>query len=337
MTNLEGDSPTSVVDAPDGTTEPDSKRVKTEAAPSEPPAEPAADTAPEPPAAAGEAAAETAPPTGVPLLELNLAAGSRIEVLWEVEMSDDTDEKIWWGATLLEAEGDAKVGETSIRYDGRDGFSEETKRIVFASPTRMWDVDLSEGLPWRVQGSTWEPKDDPEAADQGESAEAEQEALPVGSAVKARFQGGDIWHAATVAAENDDGTLDVLYEDRTLEQGIPREFVRAVALAPAVAKALVEAEETPHAAESIDAFFETFVTSLTSGAMFQSLPPEKQALASEKVRAMRPFFEAELCELMDERGRGAIVTGEDIKMMLPRVTARQARAQAEAQAQAQQA
>lgn len=331
--NPEGDSPTSIVDAPDSTVEPDSKRVKTEAAPADPPAAPAADASPESPAAPEAAAA--VPPTGVPLSELSLAAGSRIEVMWEVEMSDDTDEKIWWGATLLEAEAEAEVGEASIRYDGRDGFAEETKRIVFASPTRMWDVALSEGLPWRVQGSTWEPKDDPEEA--AEEAEAEQEALPVGSAVKARFQGGDTWHAATVAAENDDGTLDVLYEDRTLEQGIPREFVRAVALSSAVAKALVEAEETPHAAESIDAFFETFVTSLTSGAMFQRLPPERQQIASEKVRAMRPFFEAELRELMDERGRGAIVTGEDIKTMIPRVAARQAQAQAEAQAQAQQA
>ena len=311
-------TPTSIVDTPDSTIEPDSKRVKSEAAPPQSPIE-------------AEAEAAAALPTGMPLSELGLTTGGRIEVLWEVEMSDDTDEKIWWGATLLEAEGEAKVGEASIRYDGRDGFAEETRRIVISSGSRMWDTDLNEGLPWRVQGSTWEPKD-AAAAEEGESAEAEQEPLPVGSAVKARFQGGDIWHAATVAAENDDGTLDVLYEDRTLEQGIPREFVRAVALSSAVAKALVEAEETPHAAESIDAFFETFVTSLTSGAMFQRLPPDKQQVASEKVRAMRPFFETELRELMDERGHGAIVTGEDIKTMLPRVAARQAQAAQQAAA-----
>ena len=173
--NPEGDSPTSIL-APDSTVEPDTKRVKTEAAPAEPPAPPAADAAPESPKAEAAAAA---PPTGVPLSELSLAAGSRIEVMWEVEMSDDTDEKIWWGATLLEAKAEAKVGEASIRYDGRDGFAEETKRIVFASSTRVWDVALSEGLPWRVQGSTWEPKDDPEEA--AEEAEAEQLGAQLGT------------------------------------------------------------------------------------------------------------------------------------------------------------
>ena len=52
----------------------------------------------------------------------------------------------------------------------------------------------------------------------------------MGSAVKARFQGGALWRAGTVAEHNADGTIDVLYEDRTLEQGVPRDLVRGVNL-----------------------------------------------------------------------------------------------------------
>ena len=55
----------------------------------------------------------------------------------------------------------------------------------------------------------------------------------------------------------------------------------------------------------------------------QALDPARQAVASEKVFAMRPAFEAELQALQDERGNAATVTGEDIKAMLPRVIARQ--------------
>ena len=84
-------------------------------------------------------------------------------------------------------------------------------------------------------------------------------------------------------------------------------------------------------AESIEDFFQIFVRSLTSGAMFQQLDPEKQAIASEKVKAMRPLFEAELQALKDERGHGATVTGEDIKDLLPRVMMKAKQMQAAAQ------
>lgn len=56
--------------------------------------------------------------------------------------------------------------------------------------------------------------------------------------------------------------------------------------------------------------------------MFQNLPPDKQRLASERVRTMRPHFEAELGVLRDARGWGAIVTGEDIKELMPKVMLR---------------
>ena len=61
-------------------------------------------------------------------------------------------------------------------------------------------------------------------------ANPKQEELPVGSAVKARFQGGALWRVGTVAEHNADGTVDVLYEERTLEQGVPRDLVRGVNL-----------------------------------------------------------------------------------------------------------
>lgn len=51
-------------------------------------------------------------------------------------------------------------------------------------------------------------------------------------------------------------------------------------------------------------------------------------MASEKVRELQPHFEAELVELREERGRGAQVSGEDIKLLLPRVMARAAQAAA---------
>lgn len=93
--------------------------------------------------------------------------------------------------------------------------------MLFASCSKLLDVALKESLKWRLEGGTCEDEEeeDDEANDGGE------EELPIGSAVKARFQGGDLWCAGSVNAHNEDGTLDVLYEDHTLEQGIPRELV----------------------------------------------------------------------------------------------------------------
>jgi len=41
---------------------------------------------------------------------------------------------------------------------------------------------------------------------------------------------------------------------------------------------------------------------------------------------MKPHFEAECAALRDQRGWGALVSGEDIKELLPKVMARVARA-----------
>mmetsp|Transcript_82575 Transcript_82575/g.164707 ORF Transcript_82575/g.164707 Transcript_82575/m.164707 type:complete len:80 (+) Transcript_82575:892-1131(+) len=69
-----------------------------------------------------------------------------------------------------------------------------------------------------------------------------------------------------------------------------------------------------------------FVNTLTSGERFSRLSAEQQRVASEKVNAMKPHFEAECAALRDQRGWGALVSGEDIKELLPKVMARVARA-----------
>ena len=145
--------------------------------------------------------------------------------------------------------------------------------------------------------------------------------LLVGMKVKSRFQGGERFCAGSIVEAHDDGTYDVLYEDNLCEQNVPREYIEVVALAANV-RAALQAEEQETAAESTEQFFELFVSSLTSGAMFQNLPPDKQLKASEHVRTMRPHFEAELGVLRDARGWGAIVTGEDIKELMPKVMLR---------------
>jgi len=106
-----------------------------------------------------------------------------------------------------------------------------------------------------------------------------------------------------------------------MEQGVPREMILRVAMAPTVQAAIDEGRGDV-AAESINEFFDLFVRGLTSGAAFSKMSAEKQAMASSKVQAMRPHFEAELVLLREERGRGAQVTGEDIKTLLPRVIGR---------------
>ena len=103
-------SPTTVLSRPEEATviEPDSKRVKTDAAP--------------------EAAVPASAPDGIKLSELGLAAGKRVEVAWEVEMTDDTEETVWWGAVLTVPEKDAATaGAATLTYDARDSFPEETR------------------------------------------------------------------------------------------------------------------------------------------------------------------------------------------------------------------
>jgi len=267
---------------------------------------------------------KVAKPSGVALATLGLRNQERIEVLWDVEMDDGADEKVWWGAVLQAEETHGEVGEAQLVYEAQHGFDVETRRVLFLGGRLLWDTALRDRLPYRREGEAG-----PELGEEGEEEAGEEEAVEeavdplfaVGASVKARFQGGETYCAGTVQMAHADGTYDILYEDHVLETNIPAEMIQAVDLAPSVAAALAEGGDV--AAESTAQFFELFEQSLTSGPAFSALSAERQAIASEKVRQMRPHFEAELGALRDTRGWGATVTGEDIREMLPRVMARQ--------------
>jgi len=269
------------------------------------------------PAVEGDESRKVPRPSAIPLAELGLSVNDRIEVSWEVELADGTEESVWWLATIIgETEGlDRSV---DLEYEADHGFDCERRRVVMSSNGILWDALLHENLEWRCEGAA----DDEESTD--ETVEAPIGAFELESAVKARFQGGDEFHAGTIAAINDDGTYDVLYEDHVLEQGVPGEMIQKVQLDASAQAAIEQGREEGPVAETISDFFELFVRSLTSGERFSKLTAEQKAVVSDKVRALQPHFEAELIELRKERGRGAQVTGEDIKLLLPRVTARAA-------------
>ena len=69
-------------------------------------------------------------------------------------------------------------------------------------------------------------------------------------------------------------------------------------------------------------FFEVFVAALARGYAFACLTAEQQAVATSKIRSMRPDFEAELEALKERHGVGTAITGMDIEEMLPRVMMR---------------
>ena len=268
------------------------------------------------------------------LADLDLAAGAKIEVSWTVQESADGEEQqVWWGATLKTVDHPTTF---TLDYEEAHGFYAESRAVRFTTARVLYDVGLSAPLAWRKEGDASasavleEAEGSPEPAATGAADgsddniydsqdgddESDDDGLQLGAAVKARSQGGDAWVAGSIAALNGDGTVDVLYEhSNTLEQGMPREFVQLV-------DGAASEQDGAAVADSIDSFFEMFVASLTSGPTFQSLTPEKQAIASEKVRSLRPHFEAELATVREARGIGAMVTGDDIRSMMPRVMMR---------------
>ena len=274
---------------------------------------------------------------GVALSDLNIALGSTIEVLWEVECENQEDESVWWAATV-EADGD-DVGAASLVYVSQHGFEQESRRVTFLSNSYLWDAQLKEQLPYRKEGEEGPPlceaegdddavhEFDPDVADAERRVAEAGGPLTTGMAVKARFQGGERYHAGTIVEVHPDGTYDVLYEDNVCEQNVPRDVIEVVALAPAVREAL-QSDDSQTCAESVADFFELFVSALTSSPKFASLPPDKKQIAADKVRSAKPHFEAELAAFREERGWGARVTGEDIKVLVPRVMSRAARAAA---------
>ena len=86
-------SPSSITARPEEAAGPESKRVKTEevAAPDVKTDSEVAAPEPKTEASAPEGAVAATKPDGVALSELGLAAGQRVEVSWEVEMTDGTE------------------------------------------------------------------------------------------------------------------------------------------------------------------------------------------------------------------------------------------------------
>ena len=145
------------------------------------------------------------------------------------------------------------------------------------------DTALRERLPYTREG---EPRPAmPEAVEAEGEVEGEEEAeagspvpegaLALGTAVKARYQGGDKYCAGMIHAANPDGTHDVLYDDHVLEQGVPRDMIEVVEMEANVAADLA-AGDGQTVANSVNEFFETFVASLTSGAAFARLDAQQQ-------------------------------------------------------------
>lgn len=129
---------------------------------------------------ADEESNKSARPEPVLIDTLGLAEGDRIEVAWQVEMTDGTEETMWWAATLSTVTDEEAVGdEYVLTYEAQHGFEVEQRRVVFSSDTALWDAVLRELLDWRREGE--------ESDGEGEAA-AEEGELQLDAAVKARFQ-----------------------------------------------------------------------------------------------------------------------------------------------------
>lgn len=254
--------------------------------------------------------------------EVNLSIGDRLEVSWQVECIDGTSDQVWWGGTLQRS---AK-GVLEVRYDAEHDFEEETREVAFWSPSELRDLALSESLLWRHPGAGDDETDQDEEGEAEVSATSGQKRardvadLGPGTLVKAQLDGSGRTFSAWIETVNDDGTLDLAY-DGSVVQGVPADMVEPVALETTVADALERGEEGEHI-DGTEAFFDAFTAALTSGPTFQRLSAHQQAVAGEKVKALRTFFEEELAALRTKRGHGAMVTDADVQAMLPRVVAR---------------
>jgi hypothetical protein len=225
-----------------------------------------------------------AKPTVHTISDVGLAAGDRIEVCWQLERDGSDDPvPVWWGGSVHPpADAEEDPDSYRLQYDAAHGFQAEERRVVFGLDGTLWDASNKEMLDWRPEGA-WDeaPEEDEEEAEP--EAAAFEGGLAIGTAVRSRSGGGDMQFAGTIHAAHPDGTFDVLYESQggVLEQNVPREMITVVDIAPAVQAAIEEGGET--VAESINDFFDLFVTSLTSGAKFAALSAERQQVAAYSI------------------------------------------------------
>jgi len=108
----------------------------------------------------------------IPLDQIGLAEGSRIEVLWLVELENGENFNRWWGATLEgQAESADQAGPSyTIRYDPDEDEEPDIRTVHFLSEHGMIDLKEKEYMHWRLEGDTYEPSDsddDEAAAEEG--------------------------------------------------------------------------------------------------------------------------------------------------------------------------
>ena len=102
----------------------------------------------------GDETRKCARPAAVPVATLGLVLNDRIEVSWDVEMTDGTEEAVWWTATIVSLGGEEGGEEEPVlEYAAQHGFTSERRRVVFSSESVIWDAGLKENLDWRcVEG-----------------------------------------------------------------------------------------------------------------------------------------------------------------------------------------
>jgi len=70
------------------------------------------------------------------------------------------------------------------------------------------------------------PAPTPKSALAEAESQATTAAITIGSLVEVLYEGGGVLYPGSVSAENDNGTVDILYDDGDVEEGVSREFVQ---------------------------------------------------------------------------------------------------------------
>lgn len=262
-----------------------------------------------------------------------LAVGTRLEVRWTIE-----EVTVWWPCTVVGCESDGQpVGRLApsefppwtVDYDAMPevGYDEPERRTVILVGRNLL-VDVAESdesdegaglMQWRAEGESLEVG----------------ELLHVGTPIKARWQGGEVFHAGRIAAINFDGTYTVDYSDGQVEPSVARELIEVVEMPIADTgsddddSALYDDNggdglggvAAPGGGDVVgtDAMFDLVIGRLVRGPTFSSLPRDKQLEASSRIAELKELFEVELDQIKVERGMGAVVTQDDVMKILPRI------------------
>jgi hypothetical protein len=170
--------------------------------------------------------------------------GAQLEVRWHLNM-DDSEVDVWWKCTVeAKAEGALAVEATStlrqqqawvLLYRAMPEYSyeEERRTVAFVGDHMLIDLDTRREVMIAAAAEGVEEEQVEEGAGlmhfrrEGESAEPPP-LLEVGTAIKARWSGGDEYYAGFVAGINYDGTYAVEYADHDREDAVRRELIEVV-------------------------------------------------------------------------------------------------------------